>query len=629
MRHASLTWLLFPILAAALAVTSLAGATVPEDFLDALRPDHPRLMLTGPQLEDLKARAESDPDLRRMWGQVRETADGLLAAEPLRHELKGPRLLHVSRACVGRIYPLALAWRWTGDARYAEAALENLKTVCAFPDWNPSHFLDTAEMSHAVAIGYDWLYDFLDEETRAEIRSALIRLGLEEGLEAYNRERPPHWVTSAFNWNQVCHSGLLIGALAIAETDPAYAEAILPVAVENLPNALNSYNPDGVWTEGPAYWHYATRYTAYGLSALESALGSTFGLADTPGLATTAWFPLLTTGPTGLYLNFADSGQNSRRGPMPALFWLARTYDLPGVAALEHQLLEAETAQAVHLMWYTPRAASGVVELPLDRVFESTVPVAVTRSAWNDREALFVGIKGGYNQVAHGHLDLGNFELDALGNRWARDLGSDNYNLPGYWDKKAGGQRWDYYRLNSLSHNVPLIGGAGQDPIGTAAIVRHGADQDGSHVIVDLTKAYTQAERVTRGLRLFGQRRAVIIQDELQLDEALPVTWGMTTDAAITIHGPHSASLEQNGETLRVDVLAPADATLVADSAERPDPEHNNRGVKRLHVEVPAASGALTVAVCLRPVWPDGPEVPLPALEPLDAWGVTAKESPP
>jgi len=70
--------------------------------------------------------------------------------------------------------------------------------------------------------------------------------------------------------------------------------------------------------------------------------------------------------------------------------------------------------------------------------------------------------------VNHGQLDLGNFELDALGERWARDLGSDDYNLDGYFDRKPGGKRWNYYRNISQSHNVPLIGGEGQDPAGRA-----------------------------------------------------------------------------------------------------------------------------------------------------------------
>jgi hypothetical protein len=31
--------------------------------------------------------------------------------------------------------------------------------AAAFSDWNPSHFLDVAEMTAALAIGYDWLYE--------------------------------------------------------------------------------------------------------------------------------------------------------------------------------------------------------------------------------------------------------------------------------------------------------------------------------------------------------------------------------------------------------------------------------------------------------------------------------------
>lgn len=67
----------------------------------------------------------------------------------------------------------------------------------------------------------------------------------------------------------MCNGGLLAGSLAIAETDPEYAKFIVPHAVKSLPKALHAYDPDGAWMEGPGYWHYATRYTAYGLCALQ------------------------------------------------------------------------------------------------------------------------------------------------------------------------------------------------------------------------------------------------------------------------------------------------------------------------------------------------------------------------
>ena len=47
-----------------------------------------------------------------------------------------------------------------------------------FNDWNPSHFLDVGEMTFALAIGYDWLFDQLDEPSRKEIRTAIVEKGL-------------------------------------------------------------------------------------------------------------------------------------------------------------------------------------------------------------------------------------------------------------------------------------------------------------------------------------------------------------------------------------------------------------------------------------------------------------------
>jgi hypothetical protein len=54
-------------------------------------------------------------------------------------------------------------------------------TVANFPDWHPEHFLDTAELTTALAIGYDWLYDYLSPEDRSAIRRAIVDKGLRPG----------------------------------------------------------------------------------------------------------------------------------------------------------------------------------------------------------------------------------------------------------------------------------------------------------------------------------------------------------------------------------------------------------------------------------------------------------------
>jgi len=589
------------------------------DVLSTLVEEHPRLMLEPARLEKLKKLHAADRVLQKCVDDVIAAADRAIDKPPLVHKLVGPRLLHVSRECLGRVYALGLAWRWTGDEKYARKAAHNLRTVCAFEDWNPSHFLDTAEMSHAVGIGYDWLFDYLDESERAEIKKGLIENGLEPGLAAYGK-KSAWWVRSGFNWNQVCNSGLIIGALAIAETDPSYARAIVPAAIASLPRAMKSYAPDGAWGEGPGYWNYATSYTVYGLAALQSALGGDFGLSKIEGFEACGFFPLLTTGPFGLFVNFADSGERSRRKTLPCLFWLAERYGQPALAHAEHAALGRHRASAQHLIWYTPPPADEAIDdLPLDRHFRGPVELAVFRSAWDDTDALFASVKGGYNQVNHGHLDLGAFEFDALGVRWARDLGSDNYNLPGYWDGRKGGKRWTYFRLNSESHSVPLLGGEGQDPLGKSKIERFRSSDALAFAIVDLTSAYAdRAKRARRGVALVAKRRALLVQDEFLFETPCAVSWGMMTDATVRIESRGRAILTRDGRTLEARILSPEGAGFTVLSAERKPPERANKGVRRLTVDLPGAEGSLRIAILLVPVV-DG-AVGSPTVAPLDEW---------
>jgi len=582
----------------------LPTLSVGADVLSSLERAHPRLMLKNPDLAYLKASYDADEALQKCWRDVQADAEACLKKPPLVYKKVGPRLLSVSRDCLHRIYALALAYRWTGEERFALKAKENLLEVCGFQDWNPSHFLDTAEMSHAVGVGYDWLYEYLDADTRRTVVTALIEKGLKPGLEVY--EKDGWWAKSEHNWNQVCNGGMIIGALAIADIEPGYAERIIPAAVKSLPLALKSYGPDGAWGEGPGYWSYATHYTAYGLTALETALGNTFGLLDVKGLSKAGYFPIYTTGPTGLYLNLADVGQRSARRPMACMFWLARTYHNPLFAYAEHEALAQRSASAAHLVWYTACPPARAVRKQLDRHFRGDVEVVSFRSAWDDPNALFVGIKAGYNQVNHGHLDLGNFELDALGVRWVRDLGADNYNLPGYWDKGRGGKRWSYYRLNSTSHSVPLLGGQGQDPLARSKFVEVETNTDRPLAIVDLTEAYAEfANSVRRGVRLVD-RKALLVQDEFELRGACDIVWGITTDAAISLRKDWIAELDLDGKKLQVRAQAPYHAAFSIESAEQEPPQRTNKGVKRLVLRLPQAEGNVSVAVLFSPLRPDG-----------------------
>ena len=581
-------------------------AAAAPDPLAGLRPGHPRLILLDERLEELRALPASDPLFARGLEQVLARADGFLGAQPLERKLIGPRLLSVSRACLDRVYALAFAWRWTGEPKYARAVESNLLAVAAFSDWNPSHFLDVAEMTHAAAIGYDWCFDALAPESRAAIRAALIDKGLKPGRDAYEAENPAWWVRSEFNWNQVCNGGLLVGALALADEEPRLAARILAPAVASLPAALATYEPDGAWGEGPGYWSYATHYTVYGLAALQSALGHDFGLSRRAGLAESGWFPLLGTGPSGMYATIADVGEKARRGALPALFWLAQRYQKPFYAIAERAWLAENRATPQHLLWWQSEPEGFHEGPPLCRLFRGPVEVAFLRSGWEPHD-FFVSFKAGYNQVNHGHLDLGSFEFEHAGVRWARDLGSDDYNLPGYWDKKQGGRRWSYYRLGSFSHNLLLPASVQQHADASASFTHFvGLPASGKAPWHQIAEIETEglfpgvAASATRTVTLYADR-GLVVADRIDLTQPTGLVWGMTTDADIELQGDR-AWLRLDGHHLGVRLLLPEGARFSTAIASQAPPQKANKGVKRLEIRLADQQGPVQIVVAFDPV---------------------------
>ena len=410
-------------------------------------------------------------------------------------------MLDQSRTAIQHIVTCALAFRLTGDLRFAERAKRDMLTAAAFADWNPSHFLDIAEMSFAVGIGYDWLYPQLTPDERLTLKRALLEKSLVFAPAAYAPGGPTDkrvwFVTARHNWNQVCNGGLLTAALALADEEPALARLVVNGARASLPLVMAAYQPDGAYPEGPGYWAYGTTYNVIALTLLEGTLGTDFGLGAAPDFDRTALYRLAVQGPTGLGFNYADGGAGLE--DTPAYAWLAQRYRHPAALEQSRSLLRAQIAKktvdrffALYAIWYPDSSAQSAEESaaskprvqrdedgpaastprvqpgedgpaapnpredgqPLDLHFRGVADIALFRSAWNDPRALFLGFKGGANSANHAHLDLGSFVFEADGVRWALDLGPDDYNLPGYF----GVQRWSYFRLNNHSHNTVTPG---------------------------------------------------------------------------------------------------------------------------------------------------------------------------
>ncbi len=608
----------FLCLTIAAALSLAAQPRAETNLLATLRRDHPRLLVKPGEFEQLKEAIAHDPQLQQWQAALRQKADKVLREPPSRYEIPdGKRLLATSRRVLTRVQLLAWMYRTEGGRPYAERAWRELETAAGFKDWNPSHFLDTAEMTHAFAIGYDWLYDVWTPAQRATLRTAIIEKGFKPGLAVYQRKSG--WHTCHHNWNQVCNGGLTTGALAIGDEAPEPAGEILRHALASVPLAMAEYGPDGGWPEGPGYWHYATMYNVAMIATLESALGTDFRLAAIPGFSETGLFPIYMSGATGLSFNFADCGEGELRPS--ELFWLARKFQRPEYAAYQQR---KATPGPLDILWHTT-PTNHPPELPLDKLFRH-VEVVSMRGAWNDPNTIFVGFKAGDNKANHSHLDLGSFVLEASGIRWVSDLGSDNYNLPGFFGKT----RWDYYRLRAEGHNTLVLNpgkNPDQNPRAETRITRFESKPQRAFAIANLTAAYApHAKLVQRGLALLD-RRQVLVQDEILAEQPADLWWFMHTpaDIALAPNGQTATlTMKKTSGKLIVQLLAPAEARFTVmdakplSSSPNPEGQAKNNKFRKLAIHLPSVT-ATRLAVAFTPCTDADLPMP-PAVTPLSQW---------
>ena len=176
------------VLAAARAGAAEATFAPPSaaDVLKTLKPGHPRLLIDGETVARVRKLVEADPVAAAAYRQVKAEADKVLGQPASKYEIPdGRRLLRVSRRVKERVRTLAFIFLAEGGRKYVDRAWAELEAAAKFKDWNPAHFLDTAEMTHALALGYDWLHEQWTPDQRRTLREAIVRLGLRPAWKVY------------------------------------------------------------------------------------------------------------------------------------------------------------------------------------------------------------------------------------------------------------------------------------------------------------------------------------------------------------------------------------------------------------------------------------------------------------
>ncbi|WP_418821921.1 heparinase II/III domain-containing protein [Parabacteroides johnsonii] len=539
---------------------------------------HPRLLFSKQEEQRIRDLFGTEPLLDSLYVGLMKEAERLLLVPPQedpRREIKNTKdILPISREQVYRMVNLALAYRLSGDRRFAEKAEKELVHVCNFPDWDPIHYLDVAEMTTAVAIGYDWLYDVLAPSTRQLVVHSIKTKALDLVVEEYNTGNADSWAKRETNWNVVCNTGMVLGALAIEEHYLELAKHIIGEAVRYIPNCLKHFAPDGVCYEGPAYWGYTNMYLSLLLKALNDNFGGDFGLSEMVGVDKSVLYYMHSTSPSGKIFNFANSGSTAPAAE-PIYFYFSRAFNQPEVATFYRDVLSKTVHEGnyfrfyfLSIPWYDT-ASSTADALPKLKVYEGINDIVVFNGNRNIPNSLYLIAKTGDPDMAHQQLDIGTFIVEMNGIRWTDDLGTDNYNLPGFWDYKPDGQRWTYFRNSNFSHNTLSIDHKLQNSAGTGEIDRLDDRAAQPFVTMNMSTAYAgQSRFVYRTFRMLDDTR-ILVTDSVGLQSpSQSVQWSVITSADVECKG-NTAVLRKDGKSFSLKIASPTNASFTTKAAKR------------------------------------------------------------
>lgn len=564
---------------------------------------HPRILTNSENICRVKENIKNNSYLKTQYDMLTDNANELLYTPVTPYNIEdGIRLLSAARRIENIVLTLGVAYSLTKNEAYADRLLSELSNAASYKDWNPYHFLDTATIMSAFAIGYDLAYDYIsnDENRKNVVVSAIQNKGFEPLLDDYldrPRNRTYLWTKSdkADNWNVVCNGSAIISALAFSKELPSYSEIIFDNAFESLNKATKEFAPDGAWFEGVMYWQYTIQFYTEILASLNNSLGTDYGLSDIKGFKKTGYFPYSMTGSAGLF-SYADSN-DEKINPIEN-FYLSSITKNKSLANIQYSYMLQNNFNLgpKGVLWFNADSDE-LANCNVEEYFKG----AEVCSLRNDK--VYVGFLGGETGLAHGHLDKGSFIIDMDGERFAMDLGADSYDI-------AQSQAFELYRMRAEGHNTLVINPSnGSDQIvnSKSNIIRYEKDSDKTISVMDLTNAYKNDVRsAVRGIKLLKDKSVINIQDEISLLKSGEVWWFMHTNASISIsNNGKTAVLSKNGKKMKLVLLSDEGTFEEMNASPLPTSPQNqyqqtNQGIKKLAIHYQNVKD-ITISVAISP----------------------------
>lgn len=560
-----------------------------------LRKSSPRLVLTPSIEKTLKSKIKTDPLIKNYYAAIKLNAEQIQKEPLLTRNMIGRRLLGTSREMLYRMNILSMVYRIEKNPAILKRIDDEVKAVCNFSDWNPSHYLDVSEMSMAVAIAVDWVGEALPKPTVDLAKSALIKKGIEP---SYTGSRS--WINGTNNWNQVCNGGMIAASIVIADKDPELAAKTLSRSLDGMPHALEEYGPDGVYPEGSTYWGYGTSFSVVTSAMLESAFGTDFGLANYPAFMESADFRLLSVAPSGWYYNFADCGDKGGNEGDITLAWFANKTG-NSLYLEREKFLQAPASMGKlsriagsGLVWLSQFEVKKETKLPTAWKGDGSNPIVIFKGEEDDPRQYYFGGKGGRATVSHGNMDAGSFIFELDGVRWVIDPGNQEYNeleITGFklWENCQSCERWTLLTKNNFGHSTLTVNNALHVNNGFASLTDY-KDGKNPEVTFDLSEVFGGALKNSTRRFLKENDHSILIEDKFQLsDSTKNITWQLMTTADVDIV-KGGAVLNQDGKQLKLENLSHPELSVSVISLDPPPLQLDRKiiNLKRIEIRMPA-----------------------------------------
>lgn len=452
-----------------LAVILIPGANPLRAASVELRGAHPYLYYTTDQVAALKQRIATERSSEAAWNNLLEKAN---------------RTLEQNNAGASSLELLGLAYRMTGERRFAEKMRQILLAECGKSTWTDrelmkrdppwqSH-LGMAHTCYGMAVGFDCAYDALSPEDRQTIARGIVELGIMPSLNDWvlGQKRIHSLDSMGHNWWSACVFMAGVASLAVMNEEPRAAEWLERISEGSvewfgyagsvLETKPANFDRDGAFYESVNYASFGmSQYLFFRLAWLNAVQSPK--PPDLPILDRAADHFIHASYPNSsrlMMVNFGDGSLHSD-GSRPITLLHACGIRPPRGLWYLNQVGQQTYREGLDrstpfgLAFYPNDSdlalAPAAPDLPPSSLFKD-MGWAMLRSSW-DKDATLLAVKSGMTWN-HAHADAGSFILMHRGKNLLIDSGNCSYTRPEY----------DAYYRQSEAHNVVLFDGKGENP---------------------------------------------------------------------------------------------------------------------------------------------------------------------